>query len=237
MKKKKDLLLNRKIWSRRSSILPEFVNCSVRIYNGKSPVRCKITEGKVGHKFGEFASTRILKRIFLFYFSFKLWGWAGAIPLCLCSDVLEWVLSAIGDLPLYVGGDGGGPSSWKGPPFDLNLPAEGESAPPSDPRSLELEDENRRLRQENAELHRALGESHERIEGVLNEAERHIRHLQQEQEQHRARRLAWTSFREEMCRDIQRWQALERENARLRFRLQEINFKKRGPLLNFKWFK
>ena len=58
MKKKRDLLLNRKIWSRRSSILPEFVNCSVRIYNGKTPVRCKITEGKVGHKFGEFASTR-----------------------------------------------------------------------------------------------------------------------------------------------------------------------------------
>nr|YP_009704705.1 ribosomal protein S19 [Libidibia coriaria]QEX95908.1 ribosomal protein S19 [Libidibia coriaria] len=58
MKKKTDLLLNRKIWSRRSSILPEFVNCSVRIYNGKTPVRCKITEGKVGHKFGEFAFTR-----------------------------------------------------------------------------------------------------------------------------------------------------------------------------------
>ncbi|KAL4606085.1 hypothetical protein ACB092_09G077700 [Castanea dentata] len=61
MKKKRDLLLNRKIWPRRSSILPEFVNCSERIYNGKTPVRCKITEGKVGHKFGEFASTR--KRI------------------------------------------------------------------------------------------------------------------------------------------------------------------------------
>nr|QXE45586.1 ribosomal protein S19 [Prosopis glandulosa] len=58
MKKKTDPLLKRKIWSRRSSILPEFVNCSVRIYNGKRPVRCKITEGKVGHKFGEFASTR-----------------------------------------------------------------------------------------------------------------------------------------------------------------------------------
>ena len=57
MKKKRDLLLNRKIWSRRSSILPEFVNCSVRIYNGKTPVRCKITEGKVGHKFGEFSFT------------------------------------------------------------------------------------------------------------------------------------------------------------------------------------
>nr|AQK77836.1 ribosomal protein S19 [Lophophytum mirabile subsp. bolivianum] len=58
MKKKTDPLLNRKIWSRRSSILPEFMDYSVRIYNGKSPVRCKITEGKVGHKFGEFASTR-----------------------------------------------------------------------------------------------------------------------------------------------------------------------------------
>nr|CAD91475.1 ribosomal protein S19 [Habenaria sp. 'marmorata'] len=52
------LLSSRKIWSRRSSISPEFVDCSVLIYNGKTPVRCRITEGKVGHKFGEFASTR-----------------------------------------------------------------------------------------------------------------------------------------------------------------------------------
>nr|YP_010131377.1 ribosomal protein S19 [Aegiceras corniculatum]QPZ76225.1 ribosomal protein S19 [Aegiceras corniculatum] len=58
MKKKRDPLLNRKIRSRRSSISPEFVDCSVRIYNGKTPVRCKITEGKVDHKFGEFAFTR-----------------------------------------------------------------------------------------------------------------------------------------------------------------------------------
>nr|UZX50379.1 type 2 ribosomal protein S19 [Sedum plumbizincicola] len=58
IKKKKELLMNRKIWSRRSTILPEFVGASVRIYNGKTHVRCKITEGKVGHKFGEFAGTR-----------------------------------------------------------------------------------------------------------------------------------------------------------------------------------
>ena len=58
MKKNRESLFSRKIWSRRSSILPEFVDCSVLIYNGKTPVRCKITEGKVGHKFGEFASTR-----------------------------------------------------------------------------------------------------------------------------------------------------------------------------------
>lgn len=60
--KKKESLMSRKIWSRRSSISPEFVDCSVLIYNGKSFVRCQITEEKVGHKFGEFASTRRRRR-------------------------------------------------------------------------------------------------------------------------------------------------------------------------------
>ncbi|EEF43842.1 uncharacterized protein LOC8284172 [Ricinus communis] len=58
IKKHKDLLANRKIWSRRSVILPEFVGYTVRIYNGRTFVRSKITEAKVGHKFGEFACTR-----------------------------------------------------------------------------------------------------------------------------------------------------------------------------------
>lgn len=57
-KKNRDLLVNKKIWSRRSTIWPEFANSTVRIYNGKAFVRCKLTEGKVGHKFGEFALTR-----------------------------------------------------------------------------------------------------------------------------------------------------------------------------------
>nr|BCT43452.1 ribosomal protein S19 [Ensete glaucum] len=61
MRKNRELLSSRKIWSRRSSISPEFVDCSVLIYNGKTPVRCKITEGKVGHKLGEFAFTRSSK--------------------------------------------------------------------------------------------------------------------------------------------------------------------------------
>ncbi|KAM7273385.1 hypothetical protein ACFE04_028049 [Oxalis oulophora] len=62
--KQKDinLLKNKKIWSRRSTILPEFVGQTVSIYNGKTHVRCKITEDKVGHKFGEFASTRRRKK-------------------------------------------------------------------------------------------------------------------------------------------------------------------------------
>ncbi|CAK7322467.1 unnamed protein product [Dovyalis caffra] len=58
LKQKKASLSNRKIWSRRSTILPEYINSSVRIYNGKTFVRVKINEGKVGHKFGEFAFTR-----------------------------------------------------------------------------------------------------------------------------------------------------------------------------------
>lgn len=58
LKNKKDVLANKKIWSRRSSILPEFLNTTVRIYNGRNFVRCKVTEEKVGHKFGEFAITR-----------------------------------------------------------------------------------------------------------------------------------------------------------------------------------
>nr|QOD41051.1 ribosomal protein S19 [Larix sibirica] len=58
MRSRRENLSSRKIWSRRSSILPEFVDSFVQIYNGKTFVRCKITEGKVGHKFGEFASAR-----------------------------------------------------------------------------------------------------------------------------------------------------------------------------------
>ncbi|XP_058740738.1 small ribosomal subunit protein uS19m-like [Vicia villosa] len=58
MKKNPELLKNKTIWSRRSTILPEFVDSQVNIYNGKTTIRCKISEGRVGHKFGEFALTR-----------------------------------------------------------------------------------------------------------------------------------------------------------------------------------
>ena len=47
-----------KIWSRRSYILPQFVGQTVAIYTGKSFLSVKITEEMIGHKFGEFASTR-----------------------------------------------------------------------------------------------------------------------------------------------------------------------------------
>ena len=99
-----------------------------------------------------------------------------------------------------------------------------ESASPSDPRALE--EENLRLRQENEELQRALREEKERIQRVLDEAERHI---QEVREQDQARQQAWYAYREEMDREYRRLQALERENARMRFRVNELHLKKRGP--------
>lgn len=46
------------IWSRRSTILPQFVNLTFGVYNGKKFVPVLVTEEMVGHKFGEFAPTR-----------------------------------------------------------------------------------------------------------------------------------------------------------------------------------
>ena len=50
----------RKIWSRRSTVVPQFVGCFTQVYNGKKWIGLKITEEMVGHKFGEFASTRTI---------------------------------------------------------------------------------------------------------------------------------------------------------------------------------
>ena len=47
-----------KTWSRKSTIIPEFVGISFLIYNGKKFIPIKISEEMVGHKLGEFAPTR-----------------------------------------------------------------------------------------------------------------------------------------------------------------------------------
>ena len=47
-----------KIWSRRSTILPQFVGITFGVYNGKKFIPVSISEDMVGHKFGEFAPTR-----------------------------------------------------------------------------------------------------------------------------------------------------------------------------------
>ena len=47
-----------KTWSRRSTIMPQFVGLTFGVHNGQKFVPVLITEHMVGHKFGEFAPTR-----------------------------------------------------------------------------------------------------------------------------------------------------------------------------------
>ena len=47
-----------KTWSRKSTIIPEFIGISFLIYNGKKFIPIKISEEMVGHKLGEFSPTR-----------------------------------------------------------------------------------------------------------------------------------------------------------------------------------
>ena len=47
-----------KTWSRRSTVLPQFVGITFAVHNGHKHVPVLVTEDMVGHKFGEFAPTR-----------------------------------------------------------------------------------------------------------------------------------------------------------------------------------
>ncbi len=47
-----------KTWSRRSTILPEFIGHTFGVHNGKTHIPVYVTEDMVGHKLGEFALTR-----------------------------------------------------------------------------------------------------------------------------------------------------------------------------------
>ena len=48
-------------WSRRSTILPEFVGHTIAVHNGKKFIPVYVTENMVGHKLGEFSPTRHFK--------------------------------------------------------------------------------------------------------------------------------------------------------------------------------
>ncbi|RME20135.1 MAG: 30S ribosomal protein S19 [Deltaproteobacteria bacterium] len=47
-----------KTWSRRSTILPDFIGLTFMVHNGKKFIPVYVTENMVGHKLGEFAPTR-----------------------------------------------------------------------------------------------------------------------------------------------------------------------------------
>ena len=50
-----------KTWSRRSTILPEFVGLTIAVHNGRQHVPVYVNENMVGHKLGEFSLTRTFK--------------------------------------------------------------------------------------------------------------------------------------------------------------------------------
>ena len=50
-----------KTWSRRSTVVPEFVGLTFAVHNGKAHIPVYVTENMVGHKLGEFALTRQFK--------------------------------------------------------------------------------------------------------------------------------------------------------------------------------
>ncbi len=50
-----------KTWSRRSTIVPEFVGANIMVHNGNKFIPVYVTENMVGHKLGEFAPTRTFR--------------------------------------------------------------------------------------------------------------------------------------------------------------------------------
>ena len=50
-----------KTWSRKSTIIPQFIGLSFGVHNGRKFIPVYVTENMVGHKFGEFSPTRTFK--------------------------------------------------------------------------------------------------------------------------------------------------------------------------------
>ncbi|MDD5059928.1 MAG: 30S ribosomal protein S19 [Candidatus Omnitrophica bacterium] len=51
-----------KTWSRRSTVIPDFVGLTFAVYDGKKHIPVFITENMVGHKLGEFSPSRIFRK-------------------------------------------------------------------------------------------------------------------------------------------------------------------------------
>ncbi|MDR3441499.1 MAG: 30S ribosomal protein S19 [Legionella sp.] len=50
-----------KTWSRRSTVVPEMIDLTIAVHNGKEHIPVYITDNMVGHKLGEFSQTRTFK--------------------------------------------------------------------------------------------------------------------------------------------------------------------------------
>ena len=51
-----------KTWSRRSTVIPEFIGYTFLVHNGNKFIPVFVTENMVGHKLGEFSPTRTFRR-------------------------------------------------------------------------------------------------------------------------------------------------------------------------------
>ena len=51
-----------KTWSRRSTVIPDFIGYTISVYDGRKHIPIFITENMVGHKLGEFAPTRVFRK-------------------------------------------------------------------------------------------------------------------------------------------------------------------------------
>ena len=51
-----------KTWSRRSTVVPDFVGYTIAVYDGRKHVPLYVTENMVGYKFGDFVPTRTFKK-------------------------------------------------------------------------------------------------------------------------------------------------------------------------------
>jgi len=51
-----------KTWSRRSTIIPDFVGLTFAVYDGRKHIPVFVTENMVGHKLGEFSFSRIFRK-------------------------------------------------------------------------------------------------------------------------------------------------------------------------------
>ncbi len=50
-----------KTWSRRSTVLPDFIGLTIAVHNGKQHIPVFVSENMVGHKLGEFSLTRTFR--------------------------------------------------------------------------------------------------------------------------------------------------------------------------------
>src|SRR5476649_1058755 len=73
-----------KTWSRRSTIMPDFIGLTIAVHNGKLHVPVYVSENMVGHKLGEFALTRTFKGHAADLKAKKLWKPKLSSNVCAC---------------------------------------------------------------------------------------------------------------------------------------------------------